>query len=192
MRRMTDAPRGRKAVTAAVPVGARVPDADQRRERVSPNGARRIRPRRCDDRYRRMLEEAEKSCARLTTLVAEMSDLSALEAGTAVLQEGRRSTSVRCWPMRSPRCRLWPIGRLTCELTEGDSRDCRGGRASPENGGHVNSAWSSPRNRERRQAGSHGMPWVVFGKTRVLDRDRRRAKYRSGQLRQGRSADHVR
>jgi K+-sensing histidine kinase KdpD len=36
-----------------------------------------------DDRYRRMLEEAEKSCARLTTLVGEMSDLSALEAGTA-------------------------------------------------------------------------------------------------------------
>lgn len=36
-----------------------------------------------DDRYRRMLEEAEKSCARLTAIVAEMSDLSALEAGTA-------------------------------------------------------------------------------------------------------------
>lgn len=40
-----------------------------------------------DDRYRRMLEEAEKSCARLTTLVAEMSDLSALEAGTAVFKK---------------------------------------------------------------------------------------------------------
>ena len=36
-----------------------------------------------DERYKRMLEEAEKSCGRLTTLVAEMSDLSALEAGTA-------------------------------------------------------------------------------------------------------------
>ena len=36
-----------------------------------------------DDRYKRMLEEAEKSCARLATLVGEMSDLSALEAGTA-------------------------------------------------------------------------------------------------------------
>jgi signal transduction histidine kinase len=36
-----------------------------------------------DDRYRRMLEEAERSCARLTMLVGEMSDLSALEAGTA-------------------------------------------------------------------------------------------------------------
>ena len=36
-----------------------------------------------DERYRRMLEEAEKSCARLTAIVSEMSDLSALEAGTA-------------------------------------------------------------------------------------------------------------
>jgi signal transduction histidine kinase len=36
-----------------------------------------------DERYRRMLEEAEKSCGRLAALVAEMSDLSALEAGTA-------------------------------------------------------------------------------------------------------------
>src|SRR5580765_7205585 len=36
-----------------------------------------------DERCRRMLEEAEKSCGRLTMLVAEMSDLSALESGTA-------------------------------------------------------------------------------------------------------------
>jgi signal transduction histidine kinase len=36
-----------------------------------------------DDRYRRMLEEAEKSCARLTMIVGEMSELSALEAGSA-------------------------------------------------------------------------------------------------------------
>jgi len=40
-----------------------------------------------DDRYRRMLEEAEKSCARLTAIVAEMSDLSALEAGTAAFKK---------------------------------------------------------------------------------------------------------
>lgn len=32
---------------------------------------------------RRLLEEAEKSCGRLTALLAEMSDLSGLEAGTA-------------------------------------------------------------------------------------------------------------
>ena len=35
------------------------------------------------DQQRRMLEEAEKSCGRLSGLVAEMSELSALEAGTA-------------------------------------------------------------------------------------------------------------
>jgi signal transduction histidine kinase len=40
-----------------------------------------------DERYRRMLEEAEKSCARLSALVAEMSDLSALEAGTAAFKK---------------------------------------------------------------------------------------------------------
>lgn len=33
-----------------------------------------------DERYRRMLQEAEKSCGRLTGLVAEMSELSHLEA----------------------------------------------------------------------------------------------------------------
>jgi two-component system, OmpR family, sensor kinase len=35
------------------------------------------------DQQRRLLEEAEKSCGRLSALVAEMSELSALEAGTA-------------------------------------------------------------------------------------------------------------
>ena len=34
---------------------------------------------------RRLLEEAEKSCARLSGLLAEMSDLGALEGGTAAL-----------------------------------------------------------------------------------------------------------
>ena len=34
------------------------------------------------DQQRRLLEEAEKSCARLSALLAEMSDLSNLEAGT--------------------------------------------------------------------------------------------------------------
>ena len=41
------------------------------------------------DQQRRLLEEAEKSCGRLSGLVAEMSELSALEAGTASL---KRST----------------------------------------------------------------------------------------------------
>src|SRR5213593_1291671 len=35
------------------------------------------------DPQRRLLEEAEKSCARLTALLTEVSDLSSLEAGTA-------------------------------------------------------------------------------------------------------------
>ena len=35
------------------------------------------------DQQRKLLEEAEKSCGRLSALVTEMSDLSALEGGTA-------------------------------------------------------------------------------------------------------------
>ena len=37
------------------------------------------------EQQRKLLEEAEKSCARLSALLAEVSDLSALEAGTAPL-----------------------------------------------------------------------------------------------------------
>jgi signal transduction histidine kinase len=37
------------------------------------------------DQQRRLLEEAEKSCARLSALLAEMSDLGALESGTATV-----------------------------------------------------------------------------------------------------------
>ena len=40
------------------------------------------------DQQRRLLEEAEKSCARLSSLVAEMSDLASLEAGTSSLNRG--------------------------------------------------------------------------------------------------------
>lgn len=39
-----------------------------------------------DERHRRWLEEAQKSCARLARLVTEMSDLSRLEAGKAPLK----------------------------------------------------------------------------------------------------------
>jgi K+-sensing histidine kinase KdpD len=39
------------------------------------------------DQQRRLLEEAEKSCGRLTALVAEVSELSTLEAGTATFQK---------------------------------------------------------------------------------------------------------
>lgn len=39
-----------------------------------------------DERYRRMLEETDKSCARLSILVAEMSDVAALDRGTVSLK----------------------------------------------------------------------------------------------------------
>ena len=45
------------------------------------------------DQQRRLLEEAEKSCGRLSALVAEMSDLSNLEGGTASLN--RATVDVR-------------------------------------------------------------------------------------------------
>ena len=41
------------------------------------------------DQQRRLLEEAEKSCARLSALVSEISDLSNLEAGTAPFNRSR-------------------------------------------------------------------------------------------------------
>lgn len=41
-----------------------------------------------NDQQRRLLEEAEKSCARLSALLVEMSELSNLEAGTAPLTKG--------------------------------------------------------------------------------------------------------
>jgi signal transduction histidine kinase len=40
------------------------------------------------EQQRKLLEEADKSCGRLSGLVAEMSELSALEAGTAALNLG--------------------------------------------------------------------------------------------------------
>jgi len=40
------------------------------------------------DQQRKMLEEAEKACGRLSGLVSEMSDLSALEGGTAAFSSG--------------------------------------------------------------------------------------------------------
>ena len=41
------------------------------------------------DQQRKLLEEAEKSCARLSALLAEVSELSNLEAGTAPLNKGQ-------------------------------------------------------------------------------------------------------
>ena len=42
-----------------------------------------------NDQQRRMLEEAEKSCARLSALLAEVSELSNLEGGTAPFNKSR-------------------------------------------------------------------------------------------------------
>jgi K+-sensing histidine kinase KdpD len=42
-----------------------------------------------NDQQRRLLEEAEKSCARLSGLLVEVSDLSQLEAGTATFSKSR-------------------------------------------------------------------------------------------------------
>src|ERR1043165_5172783 len=41
-----------------------------------------------NDQQRRLLEEAEKSCGRLSALLAEVSKLSNFEAGTAPLSKG--------------------------------------------------------------------------------------------------------
>src|SRR5215212_5767902 len=41
------------------------------------------------DQQRRLLEEAEKSCARLTALLTEVSELSSLEGGTAPFNRQR-------------------------------------------------------------------------------------------------------
>jgi signal transduction histidine kinase len=45
------------------------------------------------DQQRKLLEEAEKACGRLSALVAEMSDLSALEAGSAPLNKASMDLS---------------------------------------------------------------------------------------------------
>jgi two-component system OmpR family sensor kinase len=58
------------------------------------------------EQQRRLLEEVEKSCGRLTALVAETSDLAQLEAGTAVFN--RSSTDLRD-PLRHAADDLAPL-----------------------------------------------------------------------------------
>jgi signal transduction histidine kinase len=62
------------------------------------------------DQQRRLLEEAEKSCARLSALIAEMSDLGALEGGTAPLN-------------RSPQDVVALLGEAIAGLPEMPDRD---------------------------------------------------------------------
>jgi signal transduction histidine kinase len=67
---------------------------------------------------RRMLEEAEKACARVTALVAEMSDLANLEAGTAT---ANRSTVDLRTLLRDAITALPPVpeGEVDVKLTTG-------------------------------------------------------------------------
>ena len=65
-----------------------------------------------NDRQRGLVEEAERSCARLSALVAEMSDLSNLEAGSA--------------PVAHDEVDLVPlIDEVATQVTEGRDRDVR-------------------------------------------------------------------
>jgi signal transduction histidine kinase len=64
------------------------------------------------DRQRRMIDEAEKSCARLLALVAEMSDVSKLDAGLA--------------PLGHERLDLFPlVGEVANSVHEADDREVR-------------------------------------------------------------------
>ena len=72
------------------------------------------------DQQRRLLEEAEKSCGRLSALVAEVSELSNLEAGT--LPFNRHQTDVRA-AVRSAVAQLPPLPereiRMDVQLADG-------------------------------------------------------------------------
>ncbi len=71
------------------------------------------------DQQRRLLEEAEKSCGRLSALLAEMSDLSALEAGTAAFN---KSTMDLRQVLRDAAAALpeIPEREITVDVTTGD------------------------------------------------------------------------
>lgn len=72
------------------------------------------------DQQRRLLEEAEKSCARLTALIAEVSELSNLEGGT--LTFNRQQTDLRA-AVRAAAEQLPPLTdreiRVELELLDG-------------------------------------------------------------------------
>ena len=73
------------------------------------------------DQQRRLLEEAERSCGRLSALVAEMSDLSNLEGGTAPIS---RSTHNLRALLEEAIAALPPMNEreVTVELQPGDER----------------------------------------------------------------------
>ena len=77
------------------------------------------------DQQRKLLEEAEKSCGRLSALVAEMSDLSNLEGGTAALN---RSTVDLRTLLEEAIAALPPMPdrEVTVELRSGDAASVHG------------------------------------------------------------------
>ena len=76
-----------------------------------------------NDQQRRLLEEAEKSCNRLTALLAEVSELSSLEAGTATFH--RQATDLNAL-LRSAVEQLPPLAdrevRIDLQLPDGEAR----------------------------------------------------------------------
>ena len=97
-----------------------------------------------DERHRRMLEEAEKSCGRLSALVAEMSDLSALEAGTAAFKKA--PVDIRSYLDRRDRCTAASAGSKRDGGIERGWRTCgcTGRRASAAVGPDLRSSRPSP------------------------------------------------
>jgi len=76
-----------------------------------------------NDQQRRLLEEAEKSCNRLTALLAEVSELSSLEAGTATFN--RQATDLNAL-LRSAVEQLPPLAdrevQIDLQLPDGEAR----------------------------------------------------------------------
>ena len=80
------------------------------------------------DQQRRLLEEAEKSCARLSALLVEMSDLANLEAGTATLNKS--AVNVRAM-LSDAIASMPPAGdnAVDIDLTTSDGQPCVHGDA---------------------------------------------------------------
>ena len=112
------------------------------------------------DQQRRLLEEAEKSCGRLSALLAEMSDLSNLEADTAPLQR-KPST---CTPLLADAIAALPQvtdREIAVELCRGRRRARARRRHPAEDGVHVDPQRAAPRARHEHRAAGPGADWRV-------------------------------
>jgi two-component system sensor histidine kinase ArlS len=76
------------------------------------------------ERQRRMIDEAEKSCARLAALIGELSDLSKLDAGTAAVKSERFDI-------------FQLVVEVAQEVREGRDRDIELETRGPVSGGHI-------------------------------------------------------